>query len=175
MNLFDGILVLLMAGSCIYGFYRGLIIQIAGLLTMIVALCAAYLLTDRLAPWLQTHFPVFDEGDQAWLHIVSIDRILYSVLAFILIFLIVKMGLSIVVHILSRFTELPGIRFFNRVGGLLLALLQSFILSVLLVYLLRTIPTETMQSTIHDSVMAPMILQVTPDLSEELRNLFLGR
>lgn len=175
MNLFDGILVLLMAGSCIYGFYRGLIIQIAGLLTTIVALCTAYFETDRLAPWLQTHFPVFDEGDQAWLHIVSIDRILYSVLAFILIFLIVKIALSIVIHILSRLTELPGIRFFNRVGGLLLALLQSFILSVLLVYLLRTIPTETMQSTIHDSVLAPIILQVTPDLSEELRNLFLGR
>lgn len=175
MNLFDGILVLLMAGSCIYGFYRGLIIQIAGLLTTIVAICAAILWTDRLAPWLQTHFPVFDEGDQTWLHIVSIDRILYSVLAFILIFLIIKIGLSIVINIVSRITELPGIRFFNRVGGLLLALLQSLILSILLVYLLRTIPTETMQNTLHDSVIAPVILQVTPDLSEELRDLFLGR
>lgn len=175
MNAFDIILLIIWIGVGLLGFCRGLISQLAGLFTTLIAIIFAYLLTDKLAPIISQLLPIFDSGDQNWLQILTIDRLMYSLATFFLIFIIVKWSLRFAFGYLNRLANLPFVSFFNFYGGFILAFLQVFLLSIVLVYILQVTPVNNVQTAIRDSSLAQFILTITPDLTEEMRSLLLNK
>ncbi|MBA4494546.1 CvpA family protein [Paenactinomyces guangxiensis] len=173
MNLFDLILLLLLIGLCIRGYQRGLILQAASLLGFFIGIWAAYQFTDELAPVLSEILPLPDSVSSGWMALLPIDKLLYSGLAFILLLVGCKFLLSIAATLINQAAKLPVVRLFNRSGGLLLALLQAFLLFVVLVYVLNVIPWTTGQDAVKESLFAQGILSVTPDLTQSLKELFL--
>jgi membrane protein required for colicin V production len=175
MNPFDFILVLLLIGLCIRGYQRGLVLQAASLFGLFIGIWAAYQFTDELAPVLSEILPLPEQVSSGWMALLPIDRLIYSGLAFLLLLFGSKLILSIAATLVNQFAKLPVVSLLNRAGGVLVALVQTLLLFVVLVNVLHVLPWAAGQDAVNESMLSQSILQITPDLTRELKELFLGK
>lgn len=174
MNLFDFILSLLLVGSSIRGYQRGLVLQAASLFGLFIGIWAAYQFTDDLAPVLSEMWPIPESASSGWLSLLPIEKLLYSGLAFFILLIGTKFLLSIAATLINQVAKLPVVSFFNQSGGLVLALVQTLLIFVILVNVLHVLPWQTGQDAVNESLFAQGILTITPDLTEGMKDLFKG-
>ncbi|SEM98852.1 CvpA family protein [Lihuaxuella thermophila] len=172
MNHFDFILVLLLIGLCLRGYQRGLVLQAASLFGLLIGIWAAYQFTDELAPVLSETLPLPEQVSSGWMALLPIDKLIYSGLAFLILLFGSKLILSIAATILNQFATLPVVSLFNRAGGVLVALLQTVLLFIVLVNVLHVLPWTQGQDAVNESMLSQAILQITPDFTRELKELF---
>jgi membrane protein required for colicin V production len=166
----DLLFVAMLFGAGILGFRQGLVVQLFSLLSWIVALWMAYEWTDDLAPLVKDW--LFKE--EGWFSFVSIDQLVASLIAFFILFFVVRFLLRLIQPLLGVIGKLPIILQLNQLGGLFFSIVKSLILMIIIVNILHLLPWESGQQTIENSYLAQQILAITPQLTQELKELFIG-
>ncbi|HZG70642.1 MAG TPA: CvpA family protein [Chondromyces sp.] len=171
----DIILLIFLLFGVLVGLKRGFILQLVHMTSAIVAIIAALLLRDQVIPILKQWIPIPSfNGNQAVAVAAqssSFEQLYYGAIAFILVFIIVKMALHFVGSMLNIIASLPIIKQFNIVGGGILGFLEIYIILFILIYIATLIPQADIQSAIESSSVARIMVDHTPFISEELQQL----
>jgi uncharacterized membrane protein required for colicin V production len=178
MNAVDITIIVLFAIGAIVGYLRGFIKQLVSMVGLVAAFIAAFVWHDDLSPWLAMWLPIADHvssQEAAFaMQIFDIETYLYNAAAFLLIFLCVKFGLTLVGHLLHVMSKLPVINQLNKWSGALLAFVEVFILVYIVIHFLFILPFADLQQLTKDSQIAQMISKQVPDLALKLHDLWVS-
>ncbi len=168
MNLLDLIMTVLLIASMVYGYRRGFIQQTVRFLGTIVALVIAFRYRHEAEPiireWLP--FPLSGkEGEWLWLSVFNVEHLYYSLATFLLLFLIIKLGVSIVARILEVIARLPGLNLANKSLGMLVGILKMGLILFIVTHVLFFLPWETGQSLLSSSKLGLWFMDKSPILS----------
>lgn len=169
----DLILILLFLGGLITGFRRGLIVQLIHMTGFIVALIVAYIyykpLSEKFVLWIP--YPgVTAASKLSWtVEQLDLDQTFYRVLAFVIIFIVVKFVLQLVASMFDFLKFLPVLGFLSRFGGAILGFIEFYILIFLLLSLTAMLPLDSIQGMLGKSLLADAIFEHTPIISETVK------
>jgi len=162
----DIVLYVLLLAAFVIGFRRGFIAQLVSLLGLFLAWLTAYLLHDELSPWIAKLFPVQSFAAYEKVELVvsglKLDTLVFKAAAFIVIFLAVKLGLTLIGSVLSLLAKAPGLNLINRWAGAALALAEAAVLILIAVHVLALIPSDPVQTLLADSAAAAFFLELLP-------------
>ncbi len=122
MNYVDLILLLPLAYGLIRGLMKGLINELASLVSIVAGLFLAYHYSEEVQNWLSQYF----ENDSSWLAIAS----------YILIFLTVSVIIYILARFLTKMIHFMALGIVNRIAGAIFGLSKILLIMLLLVYLI---------------------------------------
>lgn len=169
------ILILLVAGF-ITGAKRGLIVQLIHMFGFIVALITAYTyykpLAEKFVLWIP--FPAVTAGSKLTISVESLDldQTFYRIIAFALIFIVVKFALHLLASMFDFLKYLPILGFVSNIVGAVLGFIEFYFILFVLLYVLALLPIDFLQSLIASSILTDWILEHTPILSETMKNLW---
>lgn len=166
MGLFDVILLIIVGGFAIFGFWFGLIHTLGSLLGTVLGAYLASRYYEPMAGWLMSITGW--EG--------NMPKVLMFIIAFVIINRLVGFGFWIVDKSLSFLTRMPFIKGINRFLGVLLGVFEGMITIGLVLYFIDKFPLgEAIMTRIADSFMAPICISMAdvllPLLPEALRML----
>lgn len=170
----DLILIIIFAASLLVGIKRGFIVQVIHLASFFIALIVAYIyykpLADKFVLWIP--YPGFTENASLTLMLDSldVDRTFYRVIAFAVIFFIVKFALHIVASIFDFLTYLPILNSINRVLGAVLSFVEFYFILFIVLYVLALLPIPSIQNLVGSSVIAGLMLEHTPIITKLFQN-----
>lgn len=171
MNILDIIIIIIVLLFMIKGYQAGLIRQVINLLGFLIAIFLAYKFSNDLSPYLEDIIPL-PNFETSSLHIFSqyfnLQDMFYNAIAFIIIFVGVKILLSIVLVVLDSVANLPGLAIINRSSGALIGLIEAAIIIILLVNFMKIMPWANLQTYLETSLIATSILEVTPMITEKI-------
>ena len=148
------ILILILLFNCIRGYGRGLVLQVASILRTVLSIIIAYQISPDLAPILKQNIPITQSE-------VPLDLV-YKGLAFIILLLGSRFALSFLFGFINQVFRLPVLSLVNRFGGLLFGILQTAILSIVIVNLLYILPWTVGREAVQNSSYAQTILDTFP-------------
>lgn len=94
----------------------------------------------------------------------SITNIVINIISFITVFIITRIIL-IFLHIFSEaIGNLPLIKQFNHIGGLLYGILKSFIIIFIILALVSVLPLTSLQETIDSTMITRILYNINPIL-----------
>lgn len=176
MNVLDFLIVLLLVGSLIMGYRRGFIRQVIQLTGFLAAFVVAYMYFETLIPWVETivPFPQFTENVylETFIEIADVEKMFYSAISFGLLFLGVKIALSVVGFVLDSFMNLPVISSVNGTLGAALALVEVAFILIIAIHVFSVVPAEFAHQWMEGSYMVALVLEHTPFLTDALRQLW---
>jgi uncharacterized membrane protein required for colicin V production len=170
----DLLIIFLLLGGLITGFKRGFIVQLIHMTGFIIALIVAYLyykqLAEKFVLWVP--YPGVTAGSKLTMTVeqLDLDQTFYRLLAFVLIFLVVKFGLQIVASMFDFLQYVPVLGFVARLVGALFGFLEFYIFIFLVLYLLAMLPMDFIQNMLSGSLFAKTMFEHTPVFSEMVRN-----
>jgi len=163
------ILIVLLAGF-ITGLKRGFIVQVFHLTSFIIALIVAYIyykpLAEKFVLWIP--YPgITDAGNLAIvIDRLDLDRTFYQVLAFAVIFFVVKICMQIIASIFDFIAYLPVLKSVNKLLGGVLGLVEFYLILFIALYVLVLLPIDALQVKMDRSILAGIILEHTPILTK---------
>lgn len=169
------ILLLLIIGFFI-GLRRGLILQLIHLLGFILAYLAAYAYYDNLAPKLRLWipYPTGLNNSQIFggLGHTALQSTFYNAIAFIIIFIAVKIVVQIIGSMIDFLANLPILGTINRILGAIFGFVEIYLILFLLLYVGELTPIAGIKSAIDHSGVAQYMIQHTPIFSEKIKELW---
>lgn len=94
----------------------------------------------------------------------SITNVVINIISFIAVFIITRIIL-IFLHIFSEaIGNLPLIKQFNHIGGLLYGILKSFIIIFIILALVSVLPLTSLQATIGSTIITRILYNINPIL-----------
>jgi uncharacterized membrane protein required for colicin V production len=170
------IIILLIMGFFI-GLKRGFILQLVHLTGFIIAYVVANLYYAALAPKLTLWIPYPNFGDGTTLKILTnssnMEDAFYRAIAFVIIFIAVKIVLQIIGSMLDFIAHLPVLRFLNVWAGGFLGFCEVYLVIFILLYIAALMPMELIQNSLDHSVLAKAIVNHTPILSAQIKSLWI--
>ena len=167
------ILILLLAGLLV-GARRGLIVQLIHMTGFIIALIVAYTYYKPLAEKFVLWIPYPTVGSNSNLSFaidrLDLDQTFYQLIAFALIFFVVKFALQLVASMFDFLSYLPVLGFLSRITGAVLGFVEFYILLFIFIYVIALVPFASLQSLVENSSLAGLMLESTPILSETVKN-----
>jgi len=166
------ILILLLAGLLV-GAKRGLIVQLIHMTGFIIALIVAYSyykpLAEKFVLWIP--YPTVGSNSTLTLAIdrLDLDQTFYQLIAFALIFFVVKFALQLVASMFDFLSYLPVLGFVSKIAGAVLGFIEFYILLFIVIYVIALLPIDTFQSLIENSSLAGTMLENTPFISETVK------
>lgn len=122
MNSVDIILAVPLLWAAYRGFSKGLIIEIASLLALILGIYGSIHFADYTMNFLSTYFGLKTK----YLHIIS----------FGITFLIIIIVIYTLAHLLEKLIDIVSLTFINKLGGAIFSIIKiAFILSVFLYFI----------------------------------------
>ena len=170
----DIILLLILIASLVVGVKRGFIVQAIHIGSFFIALIVAYIyykpLAEKFVFWIP--YPGFAEGSTATLILdtLDVDRTFYRVIAFAVIFFVVKIALQIVGSMFDFLKYIPVLGSINRLLGAMLCFVEFYILIFIGLYVIALLPLENVQTVLSKSVLTELILEKTPILTSMFQN-----
>lgn len=170
------IFVLLIA-SFFIGFRRGLILQLIHLTGFIIAFVVAYLyygdLASQIRLWIP--YPQFSSDNPALMLIeeFNFEHVYYSGIAFAILFFATKILLQIIGSMFDFLAHLPILNIINGWLGGVLCFLETLLILVVVLHITALLPIEFVQDLLKDSVLAKLILDYTPIISNQLKDLWI--
>lgn len=170
----DIILLIVLVGGIIVGAKRGLIVQLIHMVGFVIALIVAFTyykpLAEKFVLWVP--FPAITADSQLSFAVetLDLDQTFYRIIAFALIFFIVKFALQIVASMFDFLKFLPILGPISSILGAILGFVEVFFLVFVFVYVLALLPVEFLQAAIASSALANFILENTPFLSEAVKD-----
>jgi uncharacterized membrane protein required for colicin V production len=170
----DILILILLFGGLVTGFRRGLIVQIIHMTGFIIALIVAYRyykqLAEKFVLWIP--YPGVTAGSKLSMTVetLNLDETFYHLLAFVLIFLVVKFGLQLVASMFDFLKYLPILGFVARIAGAIFGFIEFYILIFLVLYLLAMVPIDFIQALLSKSMLTETMFEHTPLLSETVKN-----
>lgn len=172
----DLILIALLIFGFFVGLKRGFILQAFHLLGFIVAFIISAIYYDQLAPRLALWIPYPELEDQgAWADFfesLPIEGAFYNAIAFAIIFFVAKIIMQIITSMLDFVADLPILSSINSILGAVLGFVEVYLLIFIVLYILALTPLTGVQSWVNDSAVALFIIEHTPILSEQIKNLW---
>ncbi|MFT8318580.1 MAG: CvpA family protein [Sporolactobacillus sp.] len=176
--LLDLIILLLLASGLFMGFRRGLILQVVRLGGFIVSYLVAVSYFKKLAPVLKFWIPfpssAAHSGTFDFLGPMNLQTAYYQAIAFIILFIAVKIVLTILGSMLDFLAEFPLIRPVNHLTGAALGFVEIYLVVFLLLYASALTPISGLQSAINDSSLAQSIIGHTPVFSQMIKNMWIA-
>lgn len=170
----DILIIILLLGGLITGFRRGLIVQLIHMTGFIIALIVAFsyykTLAKKFVLWIP--YPGVTASSKLSFAVeqLDLDETFYRLLAFVLIFLIVKFILQLFASMLDFLKYLPVLGFISRIAGAALGFVESYILIFLVLYVAAMLPMDFIQGILGKSKLAGAMFEHTPLLSESVKN-----
>ena len=171
----DIIIILLLVMGFLLGLRRGLVLQLVKLASFIIASLVAYWYSKDLAPALQKIIPYpFKQEVNVpnWIDANSMETVFYQAIAFIALFIITKIALTLLGQLLNMFTEIPVLKQINALGGAILGFLEVYIILFVLIVVGTILPIEQVQTSLNQSSISKVIVDDTPILSEKVKELW---
>ncbi|WP_459499192.1 CvpA family protein [Bacillus sp. C1] len=171
----DIIIILLLVMGFFLGLRRGFVLQLIKLTSFIIAYLVAYWYCKDLAPALEKFIPYpFDKNVSVpeWIDASNIEAVFYQAIAFIVLFIVTKIALSLLGNLLNMFTEIPVIKQVNAFAGALLGFFEVYILLFVLIIIGTVLPIEQVQTPLQKSSISKIIVDDTPILSEKVKELW---
>lgn len=160
MNVLDILLALPLLWALYKGFSKGLVLEIASLMALILGVYAALHFSFYMSDLLVEHF----DWDKDSLPLVS----------FALTFIVVVVGISLLGRLLTGLLKLAALGLVNRLAGALFALLKvGFVLSVILSWLapidknMELLDPKLREESKLMPIIAPVASIVIPALKEK--------
>lgn len=125
-------LIIFYLAFAVIGYKNGLVLQIVDLLSNILALFISYF----LAPILAQHLPLvrLDPSYEA----LNLNFLMDTIIYMIIIFVIIKIIYLLIKPVFAFVSKIPLIGFINRIGGLLMGIINATIIIILFCMLLDT-------------------------------------
>ena len=167
----DIIFVIFLFIMAIIGYIKGFVTRLYDFLGMIVVLCLSYFLTKPLSSILTIY--QYDHQDQ-------LASMIGELINQMIIFVILLIGLTIIKKLLGLAIKpvLKGIMetfaltsFVDKVLGLLLSLIEGIVIGYLALAFIVIPFVENGKTMIQDSILAPRILNIVPQVSESMMNM----
>jgi uncharacterized membrane protein required for colicin V production len=178
MNAVDIAIIGLFAVGVIVGYLRGFIKQLLSIIGLVAAFIAAMVWHDDLSPQLAKWFPIAEHVTSQELaltmEVFDIEAYLYNAAAFLMIFICVKFGLTLIGHMLHVLSKLPVINQINKWSGALLAFTEVFILVYIVIHFMFILPFDHLQQLTRDSQVAQSISKQVPALAQKLHDLWIN-
>lgn len=170
----DLLIIFLLLGGLITGFRRGLIVQLIQMTGFTIALVVAYLyykeLAEKFVLWIPYPGVTADSKLSFAVGELDLDETFYRLLAFVLIFIVVKFALQLVASMFDFLKYLPVLGFIARLTGAFFGFIEFYILIFLVLYLGYLLPIDFVQKVIGKSILAGAMFEHTPFLSETVKN-----
>ena len=169
------ILILLFAGL-VSGAKRGFVVQLIQMLGFIISIVVAYIyykpLAEKLVLWIP--YPSVDQNTTLKFAVEQLDlsQTFYQLLAFALIFFVVKFAIQILASLFDFLRYIPILGGLNRVLGGLLGIVEAYLLIFIVLYVLALIPLDGIQKYIDGSFLTTLILKYTPIISSAFQHLW---
>ncbi|WP_147532570.1 CvpA family protein [Bacillus marasmi] len=173
----DLILFILFISGVFIGLRRGFILQFFHLTSFIIAFIIAKLymsdFAEKLVLWVP--YPSFTSDTPIEMIFSSgnLENAYYRGIAFLIIFFLVKIVLQIVGSMLDFIAHLPILKQFNSIAGGALGFLEIYLLAFIVLYFAALVPIESIQTALHNSVLAENIVKHTPVLSQDIKELWI--
>lgn len=170
MNILDIVIVLIIAGAVLSGLRLGFVRQVARFVGFILGLIVAFRFSPDVAAAIKQLISSEKGPDSATgLVFLSMNDFVYRLIAFVLLFFITRYVVRLIAGMLHRVVSLPVLNMVNRLTGLLLALIQACIITLIIVNVLQFVPGPKMQSLLQGSVIASWIIEHTPAMTNWLK------
>lgn len=167
------LLLVLLIGGIIVGAKRGFVVQLIHMVGFVIALVAAYKyykpLSEYFVLWIP--YPAINENSQFTLVVdqLDLDQTFYQLLAFAVIFFVVKFALQLLASMFDFLKYLPVLGFFSKILGAALGFIEAYILLFIFVYVFALLPMDAVQNQIENSGIAQAMLEHTPYFSEKVK------
>ncbi|WHY76403.1 CvpA family protein [Neobacillus sp. WH10] len=170
------IIIFLIIGFFV-GLRRGFILQLVHLTGFIIAYVVATLYYEELAPKLTLWVPYPNLGEGTTLKILTdssnMETAFYRAISFVIIFFAVKVLLQIIGSMLDFVAHLPVLKQINVFAGGILGFCEVYLIIFILLYIGALIPIELIQNPLDHSILAKAIVNHTPILSQQIKDLWI--
>ncbi|WP_088103766.1 CvpA family protein [Halalkalibacter urbisdiaboli] len=170
------IILFLLLCSFFVGRRRGFILQVIHLVGFIVSLIVAYKYYGELASFIRLWIPYpqisSDSPVGMILNVLDGESVYYSGIAFALLFIGTRIILQIFGAMLDFVAHLPILRSVNRLLGGILCFLEAYLIILILIYVAALLPVELVQELLQKSIVAQLMINHTPILSEWLQEIW---
>ncbi len=167
------LLLILLIGGIIVGAKRGFIVQLIHMVGFVIALVVAYKYYKPLSEYfvLWVPYPVINENSQFTLAVdkLDLDQTFYQLLAFALIFFVVKFALQLIASMFDFLKFLPVLGFFSKILGAVLGFVEAYILLFIFIYVFALLPLDVVQNQLENSNIAQSMIEHTPYFSEKVK------
>ncbi|SOC02957.1 uncharacterized membrane protein required for colicin V production [Ureibacillus xyleni] len=170
----DIILIIIFVASLLVGLKRGFIVQAIHLSSFFIALLVAYIyykpLAEKFVLWVP--YPGFTEDPSMTLILdtLDVDQTFYRIIAFAVIFFVVKLALQILASVFDFLKYFPILNSVNRVLGAALCFVEFYFILFIAMYVLALIPITSVQNLMGSSIIANLMLEHTPILTKMVQN-----
>ncbi|MEL4025763.1 CvpA family protein [Lysinibacillus endophyticus] len=170
----DIILLLIFAGSLLVGLKRGFIVQAIHLSSFFIALLVAYIyykpLAEKFVLWVPYPGITQDSSMTLILDSLDVDQTFYRIIAFAVIFFVVKLAMQILASVFDFLKYFPILNSVNRVLGAALCFVEFYFILFIIMYMLALIPISSVQNLMGSSIIANLMLEHTPILTKIVQN-----
>ena|SRR5699024_645745 len=170
------LLLLILLFGFLRGLKRGFIVQLMHLIGFIVAFIVSTIFYKKFAVTLSHLIPYPELSENTvWAifdNAMPLESAFYNGISFVLIFFATKIILQIIASMLDFLAQLPLLRTINKLLGAVLGFIEVYFVMFIVLYLAALVPIEKVQSIIDHSVVAKIIINRTPFLSNGIESLF---
>lgn len=156
------------------GYQRGFVVQLIHMLGFVVAFIVSYVyykpLAEKFVLWVPYSESHAAKGISFPTENLDLDLTFYNLLAFVLIFIAVKIALQIIGSMFDFLKYLPVLGILARLLGGILGVLEVYIILFFILYVGYLLPIDFIQSFIQNSSIAKTMFEHTPILSEKVKN-----
>ena len=187
MNKIDIIILVIIGIFTIIGYYRGILGTVFSLAQYVAVIYFAILLTPVVSQILINVFKldivildfVYSRPDvfgnvTSLLEGEIINSVVFriiNVISIIVLFVLLKLLFSIIFSILKKITKLPIINEVNRIGGIVLGLVEGVVITYLLILLVNWLPISAvapLKEELPNSRLGNIVNSFVPNATDEI-------
>lgn len=174
MNVVDILVILFIASSAYFGWRKGLISQLIGLASVLVAFVVAWLLGDSFGRWILG----FVDLEKYASSLVAIENngvgkivgALENVLGYVILFFLVLIGMKLLARAFRSFNRVSCLGTMNSLGGLVVGSVKGVLTTMILIWALNLLPIPSVVDAMDGSSLAPILLKIAPGIYERVFN-----
>ncbi len=170
------LILAILAIGFIVGLRRGLLLQLIHIggfaIAFIVAMITYEPLSDRLFMWIPFPSGALDSSVDMLFDLSKVEAAFYNAIAFILIFIAVKILLQIIASLFDFLASFPLLKSFNHILGALLGVVEFYVIILMILFVFAMLPLDGVQNAIQGSFMAEQMITHTLILSNVFENLW---
>lgn len=187
MSRIDIVILIIVGIFTIIGYYRGILGTAFSLVQYVAVIYFAVLLTPVFSQFLISTFkldivildfvysnPGICESILPLLEEEVINSIVFriiNVISIILLFILLKLLFSIIFSILNKITKLPIINEVNKLGGIIIGLVEGIAITYLLMIIINWLPfsnLDTIKAELPESKLGNVINSFVPNVTDEI-------
>lgn len=190
MNKFDFVIILIVLIFMVLGYYKGLVKSILSVVQYFAVIFLSIYFSPMLSEVLIENFGL-DSTIINWVKnnenlfsdtisliseeiLKNITGRIINVLAFISLFIILKLLFSIIIAILNKVANLPILKMVNRTGGLFIGVINGILVVYLGILIINWLPLDYLNNIkleLNSSILGAGINSFVPEIASEVGNL----